>query len=506
MKTKTISAHYDTVFSIAHNNRNFIPKNVDAQRIKNNFNLVIAGETAGEEYPEIRDMKELWKGYRTISNLYWSEYLFRNREINQQILEIRKDLRQWQWWLWKDQGTDNLLLSFLELLILPIKIAVGVAATLEAEEEVRNLEWAKGELYLTKMEFSMEQQSLRTALRNHDRIKGTELLSRMDTAVWQSELILDTWYHEPLRFATIEEIYNKVFEPGFRQFQKKQRKCRRYEGTYLEQIRERQTRMRKSRKRGEKIRAQSEAIEIVFGIGDMDNTGYLIAKNDAKMSEELLKEFCVHLLAGKNICTVTSKELNDPQWKPPFKHGLILVNLVGHFDEATPGIHATFIPYSSGYRRGPMEQPSLGRAMTGMGYPSTWTEVLDEQGKPTPKRDRSGKIIREENGEIRTVKETEKQGIVDWIEEEKKWIQEKMLERYGWEREYKGSHPRGNLSTLEYYQIKRTIARGGATTAQDVVELYKAFSSTYDSGGENGGRDCAGNSGIADYFKLCKAL
>ena len=94
MKTKTISAHYDTVFSIAHNNRNFIPKNVDAQRIKNNFNLVIAGETAGEEYPEIRDMKELWKGYRTISNLYWSEYLFQNREINQQILEIQKDLRQ----------------------------------------------------------------------------------------------------------------------------------------------------------------------------------------------------------------------------------------------------------------------------------------------------------------------------------------------------------------------------------------------------------------------------
>ena len=97
-----------------------------------------------------------------------------------------------------------------------------------------------------------------------------------------------------------------------------------------------------------------------------------------------------------------------------------------------------------------MEQPSLGRAMTGMGCPSTWTEVLDEQGKPIPKRDRSGKIIREENGEIRTVKETEKQGIVDWIEEEKKWIQEKMLERYGWEREYKGSHPRGNLSTLDY--------------------------------------------------------
>lgn len=450
MKRKTISAHYDTVFSLAHNNRDFIPKNVDAQRIKNNLNLVMAGEIANEEYPEKRDLKTLWSGYRTVSDLYWREYSFENREINRRILEIQKELRWFRWWLWKESYTDNLFLSCLRVLFLPITIAITVAAELEVEESIRNLELDREWLYVSKLEFSMKQKSLRAALQDYDLLEGTRLLSRMDAVVWQSEILLDTWLREPLRFATIEEIYNKVFEPGFRQFQARQRKCRRYEGTYLEQIRERQTQMRKAKNRSEKIRTQAEAIEIVFGIGDMDNTGYFAAQNDAVKAEELLKEFCVHLLAEPNICTVTSKELYDPRWKPPFRNGLILVNLVGHFDEATPGIHATFIPYSSGCKRGPTEQPSIGRAMAGMGYPSTWIEVLDETGEPIPKRDRNGELVRERNGKVRTKKEPDKQGIIDWIEKEKIWLQEQMLERYGWEREYKGSHPRGNLSTPDY--------------------------------------------------------
>lgn len=88
--------------------------------------------------------------------------------------------------------------------------------------------------------------------------------------------------------------------------------------------------------------------------------------------------------------------------------------------------------------------------MTGMGYPSTWKDALDKNGERMPKRDRTGKVIHNADGTVRYKQEPDGQGIIDWIEEQKKWIQNEMERRYGWKREYKGSHPRGNLSTPDY--------------------------------------------------------
>lgn len=150
-----------------------------------------------------------------------------------------------------------------------------------------------------------------------------------------------------------------------------------------------------------------------------------------------------------HICFVTTRELENPAWEPLFRHGLVAVNLVTHCDEATPGVHFTFIPFSK-CTRGPEAQAVLGRALTGMGYPSKWVEVLDEQGNKIPKLDRNGNVIREKDGSIRYKKEAQGQGLIDWIEDQKQWIQNEMLRRYGWERAYKGSHPRGNLSTPDY--------------------------------------------------------
>ena len=81
---------------------------------------------------------------------------------------------------------------------------------------------------------------------------------------------------------------------------------------------------------------------------------------------------------------MTTQELTNPNWQPPFRHGLIILNLTMHADEATPGIHLTCIPYSRDCKRGPAVQASLGRALTGMGYPSTWKDVLDENGERVP--------------------------------------------------------------------------------------------------------------------------
>lgn len=89
-----------------------------------------------------------------------------------------------------------------------------------------------------------------------------------------------------------------------------------------------------------------------------------------------------------------------------------------------------------------------------MGYPSTWKDILDEHGDRVPKRDKLGNIIHNADGTVRYKQESDGQGIIDWIEDQKKWIQNEMEHRYGWQREYKGSHPRGNLLTPDYQVVR----------------------------------------------------
>ncbi|MDO5399667.1 MAG: hypothetical protein Q4F17_01630 [Eubacteriales bacterium] len=105
--------------------------------------------------------------------------------------------------------------------------------------------------------------------------------------------------------------------------------------------------------------------------------------------------------------------------------------------------------------------------MAGIGYPSTWTDVLDAAGSKIPKRDKKGDIIKEKDGSIRYQQKPGKQGIVDWIENQKSWLEQQMLERYGWQREYKGSHPRGHLETPQY---KAACAQEQLKAAEDRME------------------------------------
>ena len=279
----------------------------------------------------------------------------------------------------------------------------------------------------------------------------SEMAQRADSyAVTAKSVVTDP--KPPIKYATLEEIFDKLYEPSFQEFQMKQRPCRRYNGTYLEQIREGQHTQAKKKKQNKNVRSRktAEAIEIVFCIGDMDNTGYALAFQDAKQSEELLKDFCDHLMENSHLCCVTTKELSEPDWEPPFKNGLIVLNLTMHADEATPGVHLTCIPYSRDCKRGPKVQASMGRALTGMGYPSTWVDVLDENGERVPKRNKDNEIVYNKDGTVRYLQKPDKQGIIDWVEEQKQWIQKEMKRRYDWDREYKGSHPRGNLLTPDY--------------------------------------------------------
>lgn len=117
--------------------------------------------------------------------------------------------------------------------------------------------------------------------------------------------------------------------------------------------------------------------------------------------------------------------------------------------------------------------------MTGMGYPSTWKDVLDENGKKIPKRTRDGNVILNKDGTIRYRQEPDKQGIIDWIEDQKNWIEKEMMHRYGWKREYKGSHPRGNLSTPDY-QVARAFERQ-QEAEHKINEMLNSFVSHVDT-------------------------
>lgn len=471
MIAKTISGHYDTVFSIEHNNRVFTPGNVDANRTYWNYNCVAAGQQAALDFEDPRSLLEFWVSYRALSKIYWEDRLTAKKHSYEEYQEHLMHMRRYRHAcrLLSNDGICGLVTLFF----LPLLVPCGIYLNYQMEKAKNEYQKLMEEQWIRDMEFKAVKLSFREAIAEQDKISGTQYLQIMDSVVREmaqqaSDYIsfakgIPTEEPTPVRYATLEEIYNKLYEPSFREFQSKQRPCRRYNGTYLESIREgrRQESMRKQQSKNSKMRKTAEAIEIVFGIGDMDNTGYINAFSDAKQSEALLKDFCDHLLEDRHLCIVTTKELDNPDWKPPFKNGLIVLNLTVHCDEATPGVHLTCIPYSSGCKRGPSVQAALGRAMTGMGYPSTWTDMLDENGLRIPKKSKTGEIVYNEDGTIRYQQKPDKQGIIDWIEEQKSWLQKEMAKRYGWAREYKGSHPRGNLSTPDY-----KVARARERTEQ----------------------------------------
>jgi len=492
MITKTISGHYDTVFSLEHNNRVFVPSNVDVNRIPWNYNCVMAGQLVPLDVETVVSSSEFWQRYKKLCDIYWEDRSALKEqayaEYKKQLESMRRYRRAWR------LMTDDGLTSFITLLLLPLLIPCQIYMDYRLEKAKAEYENMKEVLWIRDMEFKSAKLSAREAIAAQDRHAGTQYLQLMDEIV--REIARQANDHlafattnpvqksESVRFATLEEIYDRLYEPSFREFQNKQRPCRRYDGTYLQSIREgrSQESRNKQQSKNSKSRKTAEAIEIVFGIGDMDNTGYNHAFKDAKQAEILLKDFCDHLLEDPHLCFVTTKELENPDWIPPFRNGLIVLNLNVHCDEATPGVHLTCIPYSRGCKRGPSVQASLGRAMAGMGYPSTWKDVLDENGERIPKRDRKGNIVYNTDGTVRYQLEPDRQGIIDWIEAQKKWIQKEMLERYQWGREYKGSHPRGNLSIPDY-KVARAKERQEEiikATEKHVFECFKSVGTIKD--------------------------
>ena len=61
---------------------------------------------------------------------------------------------------------------------------------------------------------------------------------------------------------------------------------------------------------------------------------------------------------------------------------------------------------------------------------------------------------KDEDGRLKPQMKCDRYGGADWVETQKAVLQEMMLKEFGWERFYKGSNPRGNLTLLDYRREK----------------------------------------------------
>ncbi len=121
------------------------------------------------------------------------------------------------------------------------------------------------------------------------------------------------WVYTKDSEITLQQVYEKLFAKpykGWRDREIKKGRGKRFPPTYYEKI--------------EQDKQKHLCYEIIWQIGDMRDTGFIYTPDDAHRAQDLLDEFAKYLLELPEVCVVTQKELDDPNWKPPFEAGLIV--------------------------------------------------------------------------------------------------------------------------------------------------------------------------------------
>ena len=230
---------------------------------------------------------------------------------------------------------------------------------------------------------------------------------------------------------TLEQAYEKLFQESYeRWLEKEHRKSRAKDAppTYYEKI--------------ELDKQKHLSYEVIWQIGDMDDTGYDTNPMDAKVAEEILLDFAEYLMKEVSNVTYLSKErIANPDWKPPFEAGVVITNFAFNGDESTPHLHMTFVPYSDHCSRGQQTQNALAQTFERMGYKTTMKQAVDEYDEL---------VWQETSGGKKPQMVRNAYGAVEWIEEQKNWIADRMKERKGWERLFKGKNQRGDLKLSDY--------------------------------------------------------
>lgn len=249
---------------------------------------------------------------------------------------------------------------------------------------------------------------------------------------------------------TLQQVYDKLFAESYREWREREIKKgrgKRFPETYYEKIAQ--------------DKQKHLTYEIIWQIGDMRDTGYEYTREDADNAQVLLDVFAEYLLGLPEVCVVTQKELDDPNWKPPFDAGLIVHHMTYHGDENSPHIHMTYIPYTTHSKSGAQIQNVFSQMFEDIGYPTTMKQATTESGELVWQTDKDGNWVPQ--------MKRNKHGGVDWVEKQKEVLQEMMLKYFGWERFYKGSNPRGNMLLSDYRREKAAETAKEAELKLDAV-------------------------------------
>ena len=230
---------------------------------------------------------------------------------------------------------------------------------------------------------------------------------------------------------TIEQAYDKLFQESYENWlQKEHSKSRAKDepSTYYEKI--------------EQDKKKHVSYEIIWQIGDMDDTGYETESMESGWAEEVLLDFAKHLMEEvPNVTFLTKDRIADKNWKPPFEAGIVITNFVFNGDESTPHLHMTFVPYSDNCSRGQKTQNALAQTFSRMGYKTTMQQAVDVSDELVWQDTPEGKKPQM----VRT-----SFGAVEWIEEQKNWLADYMEKEIGRKRLFKGKNERGDLLLSDY--------------------------------------------------------
>ena len=98
---------------------------------------------------------------------------------------------------------------------------------------------------------------------------------------------------------TLEQAYEKLFQESYERWLEKERRKSRAKNappTYYEKI--------------EQDKKKHLSYEVIWQIGDMDDTGYKTNPEEAKIAEQILKEFAVHLMLDlPNVTTMSQMKI-----------------------------------------------------------------------------------------------------------------------------------------------------------------------------------------------------
>jgi len=145
--------------------------------------------------------------------------------------------------------------------------------------------------------------------------------------------------------------------------------------------------------------------------------------------------------------------------------------MVYHGDENSPHIHMTYIPYTTNSSKGAPVQNAFAQTFKDLGYPTTMKQAVTETGDLVWQKD--------EDGRLKPQMKRDRYGGADWVETQKAVLQEMMLKEFGWERFYKGSNPRGNLTLSDYRREKAAeMAKEEERKLEDIKDKVTAGQAT----------------------------